>query len=141
MNGDSYANESGGSSIGSLSRSRSLSLPINSPSKKFNEVDQLTDLLDQTFAISEDEADDERSVNDDHTPKQAAKREIAHARKLSKNLISQHTTHNTTESFEPSHTHNRPNRSLVGSIYSLGGAVWNFIRGNNFKNVCLNTIF
>lgn len=80
------------------------------------------------------EADDEISHMASRRPSTVAKEEIAQARRLSERLndASQKSSpvllvNSTDTNLSTSSTSSK--QSLLGSIYSLGGAVWSFIRG------------
>lgn len=126
-------------------RSRTTSLPAASPSSQ-----QQAELIKRPQSplhisssslsssdIEEEnfEADDETSRNSTRRPSSVAKEEIAQARRLSQkisgdDLISEKEKEERsgkTSSIQSS----KESVSLFGSIYSFGGAVWNFIRGNN----------
>ena len=100
-------------------RSRTQSLVRNN----FSEVNEnafVEGVHDEQIRI--DEASRKSSPK---KPSVIAKEEIAEARRFSEKLSSPPSP---SESLSKSINSSTP--SLLGSIYSIGGAVWSFIRGN-----------
>lgn len=108
-------------------RSRTQSLPI-SEATEFN----LSGDTDENFSIEEinEEIED---LAQSRRPSSIAKEEISQARRFSEKL-SAPSSPSESSSEQPAAA-NSSTHSLMGSIYSLGGAVWSFIRGKRNK-VC-----
>ena len=104
-------------------RSRTQSLPI-SEATEFN----LSGDTDENFSIEEIE-----DLAQSRRPSIIAKEEISQARRFSEKL-SAPSSPSESSSEQPAAA-NSSTHSLMGSIYSLGGAVWSFIRGKRNK-VC-----
>lgn len=121
-------------------RSRTQSLPVFVPSEQLSNLD----LNDESEKDSKEEynfeADDETSEISSRRPSTVAKEEIDQARRLSAKMSTANrnsspillvnSTQLASQSSLKSSDSNESKKSLAGSIYSLGGAVLSFIRGN-----------
>lgn len=106
-------------------RSRTQSLPI-SEATEFNLSKDTNDSIEEINEEIEDLAQSRR-------PSSIAKEEISQARRFSEKL-SAPSSPSESSSEQPAAA-NSSTHSLMGSIYSLGGAVWSFIRGKKQRSV------
>lgn len=120
-------------------RIRTHSLPVSIPSEELSKLE----IEEHVARIFEDEvdfeADDETSGSSSRRPSSVAKQEIDQARRLSEKLSTAtrnsspillvNSTNNASQSSIKSSDSGGSQRSIVGSLYSLGGAVWSYIRG------------
>lgn len=124
-----------------LRRSRTQSLPSvhdQEPIKRSQSPLHTSCKVEEEAEEENFEADDETSTKSiSRRPSTVAKEEIAQARRLSEKLSNTNdTSHsnviksNDTRTTKESSSNNRSN-SLFGTIYSMGGSFWNFIRGKS----------
>lgn len=125
-----------------LRRSRTQSLPTGvapsqqEPFKRFKSPLHVSCEADEEVEDNF-EADDEISTrNSSRRPSTVAKEEIAQARRLNNEIISSNSKSKSENAAidarggsKESVSSNRSN-SLFGTMYSIGGSFWNFIRGN-----------
>ena len=128
-------------------RNRVQSLPVSTLPDELAQTLRDQQIFESDIEEENYEADDETSQIDSRRPSTVAREEIAQARRLSERLSSGTSknsspillVNSTTDSSLPSSTGSTKS-SLFGSIYSLGGAVWSFIRGK-LQFSYLNFIF